>query len=168
MQETITYDLLELSWWQNPWMWVILIACSLFVMVIGYLLVWWHQKRCALSVPEQILRELKKLQTVSFSSQDEQEAFYCAITDLLKKYILVQFNCSNLSMTEGEFVQALREVQAPPIFIDCAAAIFQQAILAKFAQILLSEELIRYYLQTLILCIESYQQQTLELQNKQA
>lgn len=167
LQQSIMYDLFAPTWWQNPLILAAITALILLGIAIGAIGFWFYRKWRSVPFHEHVIRNLKHLKNMSLDSQEDQKKLYDAVTQLIKAYILMQFQCNSEALTEEELIQCLTVHQITPELITSLIPVLQQAVMSKFAQEYLDSASIRNQLQILIDCIESYHR-SLELQNKSA
>lgn len=97
----MTYELLALAWWQNPWSWV-LVALVVLMLVLGSLAGWffWFRR----TVP----RMLKKLHKLPLATRADQLLFCNRLTSLMRRLVT-----DSVQLTDRELIECMKQRSEP-------------------------------------------------------
>lgn len=131
----MSFDLLELVWWQNPW--YIAAITGSCLLTIAAVLAWYYFTRSVLTPEEKILARLEALQSARLTLQPEQKHVYQALSILMKEYTALLLKVPQefvLGLTDQEFVTFLPTHRATEPLVVIAEKIFTTGSTIKFAQ----------------------------------
>jgi len=152
--KTHSYDLLPLSWWQNPWY----VVCALAVLLVlsGLLCAWYVYKRkrkpVLLSI-EDIKKAINDLSQKPLATNDEQQYVYSEVMKLLKILINSHIKKNYMSDSKSDFLSdGLTDqeciyifLKENEIFADTAELrqMLIDAYMSKFGRCILAQEYVK-------------------------
>lgn len=132
---SLTFELLELAWWQNPWYYVAIIG--VLSMLIGCALVWYYRHRRILTPEEKLIERVQALQKLPTVTQQQQKHIYDALTKIMKEFTAVIYKQSAirlLGLTDQEFLQFIQKLPVSETLLSISQKIITTANSIKFAE----------------------------------
>jgi len=140
---SLTFELLELAWWQNPWYYVAIIG--VLIILIGCALVWYYMHRRILSPEEKLIARLQVLHRLPVATQQQQKYIYELLTRIMKEFTALVYKQSAirlLGLTDQEFLEFIQKLPVSEQLIIVSQKIITIACSIKFAeQIVASDEI---------------------------
>lgn len=133
--EAMTFDLLELTWWQNPWYFAAGLVVLVLFVVLG--VVWYYKNRRIVTPEEKIIERLKALQVLPAETQAQQKLIYESLTRLIKEFAALAFQqpvSVLLGLTDHECITTFASVQMAEVMRKASQKIFENASAVKFAK----------------------------------
>jgi len=163
------YDLWPLPWWQNPWVWTIIVGC--FLVSSGIVWYLWRRRRVVVLRNPRLclLQRVYSLQKYVAHGQVDSKYIYtelmCVIRDCCHLLFMVRFE----GATDEELVTVLRNhayADIPEQFLLLAEAVSDASCYAKFAAQSISPEQISSQISDCIKFIETYVDQKTSCNDK--
>lgn len=136
----------KMPWSIKDYLPYFLIGLLVVGLVVGLLLLIMHrrgtinllpEKRVILLPPDQeALNSLETLRYRKLWQNGEVKLFYTEIIDILRRYLLRQFNIQAAEMTSAEMLDALGMVKINSVAFEKIRSLFQMADLVKFAKLI--------------------------------
>lgn len=142
------FDLLELSWWEYPQVWIGVSIVSLLLLLVGAY--WWWlrlQKARRPKTPVELLLlqlvELERLVTRAPQTYQEQKRFYEILSLLLQAYMSFCVGVSQAEMTDAERLDWMREHCGTSDFVMLCEIVIMHGQQVKFARQTLDPDIVR-------------------------
>jgi LPS O-antigen subunit length determinant protein (WzzB/FepE family) len=130
------FDLWQLAWWEQPWVWFVAAVAAALGLVGSYYLL--SKVRAYASVSNPRKDALKRLYAlnpvVGFASQQEYKHFYVEVFAIIKQYLAHRYGYSVYGLTDREFILAARDRLRLPSFYLVTQQILDHSVSIKFAR----------------------------------
>ena len=126
------YDIWEPSWWESPWLWIMVISCVTMVAMLWLLYKRYGKTRAVqtLSPWESMHKELQLLLTTDTARQKD---IYSCITQIIKKFLATTYGKDFSYHTDDELIDYLEQHCSDELIIHELIAALRRCSLAKFA-----------------------------------
>lgn len=154
------FDLLELSWWQYPHVWVCVgIILLLFLSGCAY---WWWMRVQQLRRPqtplEKLRRQLAQLaadcEKSVPNSYEEQRMLYVQLSWILRDYARLCLHAPDIALTDGELSLYCKMFEPRAEVTELVSSVLEHGQQIKFAGQMLDSEIVRCEVAALIGAIQ--------------
>ena len=130
------FDIWPLGWWQDPYIWLLIIAIAISIVLLVYLgRIWWQRRKLLVDPRMQALKQLYALDVQQgLETQQDHKYFYLTLITVLKRYIDTTHDLASASKTGAEIVSYLQTADVDPRYVGVVRQLIEHGSPVKFAQ----------------------------------